>query len=164
MCNFFSFITFNRKKYYFNAEQRASLSEDEKPDSHSYICTYYDLPEDKCNKYEFVNNRFVIDQINDKEDSEQAERFMLKFKETESFKNICLVAVKQNGWAIQYIANPNEEIKKLAVKQNGYTIRYIDNPSEAVKKLAVKQNGYAIRYISSPSLAVQNLAYEGKNV
>ena len=66
-----------------------------------------------------------------------------------------LTAVKQNGYAIEYIKNPSEEIQLAAVKQNGYAIEYIKNPSEEVQLAAVKQDGTAIKYIKNPSEKVQ---------
>jgi hypothetical protein len=71
-------------------------------------------------------------------------------------------AVKQNGYAIQYIKNPSIEIQKLAVKQNGYAIEYIKNLSIELQELAVKQNGWAIQYIHNPSIEIQKLARIGR--
>ena len=34
-----------------------------------------------------------------------------------------LLTVKQNGWVIQHINNPSEEIQLEAVKQNGLTYK-----------------------------------------
>ncbi len=65
------------------------------------------------------------------------------------------LAVKQNGYAIEYINNPSEELKRLAVQQYGYAIEYINNPSEELKRLAIQQNGYAIKYIDNPSEELQ---------
>jgi len=67
-------------------------------------------------------------------------------------------SVTQNGWAIQYIENPSEEIKKIAVAQNGFAIMYIKNPSEEIKKIAVTQNGLVIRYIENPSEEIKKIA------
>ena len=69
-----------------------------------------------------------------------------------------LEAVKQNGMAIQYIKNPSEQLQLEAVKQNGMAIQYIKNPSEQVQLEAVKQHGYAIQFIKNPSEQVKNLA------
>jgi hypothetical protein len=40
-----------------------------------------------------------------------------------------LGAVRQNGYAIQWIENPTYEMKLEAVKQDGTAIRFIKNPS-----------------------------------
>ncbi|HRN71455.1 MAG TPA: DUF4116 domain-containing protein [Candidatus Woesebacteria bacterium] len=70
-------------------------------------------------------------------------------------EKVQLEAVKENGWAIQYIKNPSEKLQLEAVKQNGYVIRYIKNPSEKLQLEAVKQDGLAIKFIKNPSKKVQ---------
>jgi len=69
--------------------------------------------------------------------------------------NVQLEAVKNHGWAIQYIENPSEKVQLEAVKNHGYAIEFIKNPSERVQIEAVKQNGYAIEFIKNPSEKVQ---------
>ena len=82
MCNFFSFVTdpvnHPAEYYYFDWEYRKANLEDDGVDSHSHICAYYKLNEDKCNKYEYnpLTKRFEIDQINsERDDSEAAEKW-----------------------------------------------------------------------------------------
>ena len=78
MCNFFSFVTdpvnHPAEYYYFDWEYRKANLEDDGVDSHSHICAYYKLNEDKCNKYEYspVTGEFVVDQINSKRDDQEA--------------------------------------------------------------------------------------------
>ena len=74
---------------------------------------------------------------------------------------IAMAAIKQNGYAIQYIKNPSEAVQLAAIKGVWAAIKYIKNPSEAVQLAAVKQNGYAIQYIKNPSEAVQLAAIKG---
>ena len=62
-----------------------------------------------------------------------------------------LAAVKQDGWAIEYINSPSENVQLAAVKQDGWAIKYIDSSSENVQLAAAKQNGWAITFIKSPS-------------
>ena len=38
---------------------------------------------------------------------------------------ICLEAVKQNGYALQYVKEQTLEICLEAVKQNGYALQYV---------------------------------------
>ena len=93
MCSFFSFLSNGQGKYfYLNAEQRKEAwAKDENPDSHSYIVKYFQekeqlaigsTVEDKFNKYEFVivkgGFKFVKDQINTKNDSVEAEKWVRK--------------------------------------------------------------------------------------
>ena len=89
MCKFFSFVTdpvnHPAEYYYFDWEYRKADLDDEGVDSHSHICAYYKLNEDKCNKYEYnpLTKKFEIDQINsERDDSVAAEKWVkrLDFK------------------------------------------------------------------------------------
>ena len=73
-------------------------------------------------------------------------------------EEVQMAAVQETGFAIQYINNPSEEVQMAAVKQDGRTIEYIKNPSEAMQMTAVQQNGRAIQYIKNPSEAMQMTA------
>ena len=70
MCRFFSFVTepeqHGGERLYFNWKQRQERNLDNGCDSHSTICEFYKLNEDKCNKYEFnpLLKEFEIDQMN----------------------------------------------------------------------------------------------------
>ena len=62
-----------------------------------------------------------------------------------------LAAVKQNGYRIQFINNPSEEVQLAAVKQNGYSIRFINNPSDKIKAQYIKGcNPEVIRLLQDP--------------
>jgi hypothetical protein len=67
----------------------------------------------------------------------------------------CMLAVRQDGWAIRFINDPSEAVQLEAVRQNGYAIKYIKDPSETVKLEAVSRDGWAIRFIKDPSERVQ---------
>jgi hypothetical protein len=74
MCKLFSFCTYPAKgleKYYFDWEYRKQNLDDDGVDSHSHICHFYNLPEDKCNKYEYnpLTGDFEIDMLNDPEEN-----------------------------------------------------------------------------------------------
>jgi len=91
MCNFFSFVTnpvnHPAEYYYFDWEYRKAHLNDDGVDSHSHICAYYLLNEDRCNKYEFnpLTKAFTVDQINsNRDDSEAAE----KWANRQDFKEI----------------------------------------------------------------------------
>jgi hypothetical protein len=70
-----------------------------------------------------------------------------------------LIAVKQNGDAIQFIENPKEAVQLAAVKQDGYAIQYIkptdDDSWLRVQLAAVQKDGWAINYIKNPKEEVQ---------
>jgi len=81
-------------------------------------------------------------------------------KPVEIPEDIALLAVKEHGYAIDYIKDPSEVVQLAAVKRNGDAIAYIikilgHDPSEAVQLAAVKRNGYVIDYIKNPSEVVQ---------
>ena len=82
MCQFFSFVTdpinHPAEYYYFDWEYRKAHMEEDGADSHSHICSHFNLNEDVCNKYEFnpLTKRFEIDQINsERDDSKAAEKW-----------------------------------------------------------------------------------------
>ena len=82
MCKFFSFVTdpinHQAEYYYFDWDYRKANLGDEGMDSHSHICTHFNLNEDICNKYEFnpLTGEFEIDQINsERDDSEAAKKW-----------------------------------------------------------------------------------------
>ena len=87
--------------------------------------------------------------------AEENKSLILNLNPTEKMQ---LAAVKQDGYAIQYIKNPSEEMQLAAVTQSGHVIRWIKNPSEAVQLAAVTENSYAIRCIENPTEKVQLIA------
>jgi len=162
MCNFFSFVSLgDGKPIYFNSKERSKPIEGDSYDSHTTIACIKlkdNHADDRVNKYEYHNSMFIIDQINTNNDSKDMEKWINKFVKTKEFQKICLRMIKQNGWVIQFIDNPSEEMQLEAVKENGYALYYIKNPSEKVKLEAVKQNGYVIKYIDSPSEEMKLIA------
>jgi hypothetical protein len=66
-----------------------------------------------------------------------------------------LAAVKCNGFAIEHIKNPSEEVKLAAVKRNGLAIKFIENPSEEIQLAAVNTNENSVKFIENPSEEVQ---------
>lgn len=83
MCNFFSFCTMpsaNSNIYYFDWKQRLEMKH-EGADSHSHICAYHKIDEDKCNKWEYkpLTKELVLDMQNDpKNDEERVRRWLDK--------------------------------------------------------------------------------------
>jgi hypothetical protein len=90
MCQFFSFVTKGNKKYYFNWDQRKELMrenpKDYEQDSHTSICAFHNLNDDKVNKYEYnpLTREFTVDQINIKDDRALAKKWV----ESVDFKTI----------------------------------------------------------------------------
>ena len=56
-------------------------------------------------------------------------------------EKICIEAVKQNGYALDYVKDQTETICIEAVKQNGDALQYVKNQTETICIEAVKQNG-----------------------
>ena len=71
MCEFFSFVTepeyHGGQRFYFDWQYRKEHLKDypQPSDSHSSICKFYGLNEDKCNKYEYnpLTKVFEVDNI-----------------------------------------------------------------------------------------------------
>ena len=82
MCNFFSCVSDGHGSIrYFGSKERTEIEklgnpEDYKFDSHSSICHYFGINEDKWNKYEYnpFTKIFVVDQLNNKDDSAHVEK------------------------------------------------------------------------------------------
>ena len=55
--------------------------------------------------------------------------------------------MQENGYAIQYINDPSEEVQRLAIQQNGLVIRFVHNSSEEIQRLAIENNPDCIKYI-----------------
>ena len=114
MCQFFSCVSNGKGKiYYFDWKQRKEFMKENlnnySHDSHSSICAFFNLNEDKMNKYEYnpLTNQFKIDQINNvKDDSILIENQMKDL----DFKTIVKPLI------IKKIINPF-----LDVEQNKFT-------------------------------------------
>ncbi len=103
----------------------------------------------KDNQVDIAGYSALISKLNQAKPDEPASR------ESVQLEAVQLAAVKENGYAIQYIDNPSEEVQLAAIKRNVYSIEYINNPSEAIQLAAVKAKGGAIEYIKNPSEAIQ---------
>ena len=90
MCKFFSFVTKGSQKYYFDWPERVELlksnPDDYNPDSHSSICHFFRVAEEKVNKFEYdpLTGLFQVDQINIKDNRALAKKWVEKL----NFKTI----------------------------------------------------------------------------
>jgi hypothetical protein len=70
MCEFFSFVTKGNRKYFLDWGQRKELLKNNPnhldPDSHTSICKFHSLDDDRVNKFEYnpLTREFTVDQIN----------------------------------------------------------------------------------------------------
>ena len=75
-----------------------------------------------------------------------------------SIPEICLAAVKENGYALQYIDKRilSDEILLAAIKENGKAIQFVDSKkqSHALRLAAVKQTEGALLYIENPTFEI----------
>jgi len=62
-------------------------------------------------------------------------------------EEMCLLAVKQNGMALQFVKNQTNEICLLAVKQNGMALQFVKNQTNEICLSAVQQNGMALQFV-----------------
>ncbi len=59
----------------------------------------------------------------------------------------CLVAVKENGYALEYVKEQTSEMCLEAVKRDGLTLKFVKEQTPEICLVAVKQNGYALRFV-----------------
>lgn len=108
MAWFFSFCTYNNKYYYFSNEHRRTILVGRSgnpylPDSHSSICEYFAIPEDKTNKYEFNNNNLLCTQMNNIDDSKEAEVWINEFITSRKFYRICEELLEVNEFEFKRV-------------------------------------------------------------
>ena len=65
----------------------------------------------------------------------------------EQTEEICLSAVKNNGYALQYVKEQTGEICLSAVKQNGNALQYVKEQTEEMCLEAVKNDWHAFLYV-----------------
>ena len=56
-------------------------------------------------------------------------------------------AVKQNGWALEYVKNQTNEICFEAVRQNGLALKFVKNPTKKMCLISVENNPKNIRFV-----------------
>jgi alanine racemase len=74
-----------------------------------------------------------------------------------------LVAVKQNGYALEYVENQAPELCLAAVKQDGYALQFVQSQTPEICLAAVKQNGNAIEFVENqtPELCLEAVKQDG---
>ena len=83
-------------------------------------------------------------------------------------REMAMAAVKNNGYAIQYIdaEMQDEKMQRAAVESRAMAIGYCDNPSLDLMKYAIKNDSDSISNIKNPPKEIQMMAvkYYPKNV
>jgi hypothetical protein len=101
MCKFFSFVTYQGNKYFFNSEQRRL---DEKHDSHTNIAHVSKIPEDRSNKYEFFDGKLVADSITDTEEVfDDVKSWVEQFVTTREYWKICVRSLSHGTACLEQV-------------------------------------------------------------
>ena len=64
-------------------------------------------------------------------------------------EKICLAAVSQNGYALQYVKVQTEKICLAVVSVDGIALEYVDNQTEKICLAAVSDNRHALRFVDN---------------
>ena len=81
----------------------------------------------------------------------------------EQTPEICIEAVKQDGRALEFVKEQTPEICIEAVKQNGYALRFVKEQTPEICIEAVKQDGWALEYIKeqTPEICIDAVKHRG---
>ncbi|HID9495110.1 TPA: DUF4116 domain-containing protein, partial [Clostridioides difficile] len=60
---------------------------------------------------------------------------------------ICMEAMRENGWALQYVKEQTEEICMEAVREDGEALQYVKNQTLKVCIESIRQNKWALEYV-----------------
>ena len=86
------------------------------------------------------------------------EQDIINYSEKEAFE-----AVRQDGYALQYVKDQTPELCLEAVKQDGYALRYVKDQTPELCLEAVRQNGQALQYVKdqTPELCLEAVRQNG---
>ena len=65
----------------------------------------------------------------------------------EQTSEICIEAVKQNGKALQFVKEQTSEICIQAINSNGLALQFVKEQTSEMCMEAVKKNGWALQYV-----------------
>ena len=90
---------------------------------------------------------------------------MLRYiKEQFRTEKICIVAVKQNYYALEHVINQTDEMCILAVQKHGNVLQFVKNQTDEICKLAVQENGYALCWVKNQTFELCELAVQQNNL
>ena len=72
---------------------------------------------------------------------------------------ICIEAVKQNGYTLEFVKTQTEQICLEAVKQNGFALYCVLNQTEQICLEAVKQKGWALKFVKKQTEKNKQIIY-----
>ena len=67
-------------------------------------------------------------------------------------EELCMTAVKQNGWTLEYVKKQTPEICLEAIKENPFALEYVENQTEEMCKLAVSLDRVSLQCIRSENI------------
>ena len=150
MCRFFSVVTKgDGRLLYFSAEQRKELTgSDYNMDSHTSIASYHKVSDDKVNKYEYIEGKFIVDQINIKDDRGLAKKNILKLAESKEFKDIekYYFSTMDSYYAYEYcrdVKDRKEVRDKITGSDQAYKYcKYVKDRKEVRDKITGSDDAY----------------------
>ena len=69
-------------------------------------------------------------------------------------EELCLEAVRQDVYALQYVKEQTEEICLEAVRQDNYALKFVKDQTPEICLEAVRQNCYALKFVKDLSMLV----------
>ncbi|MCC0726694.1 DUF4116 domain-containing protein [Clostridioides sp. ZZV14-6045] len=84
----------------------------------------------------------------------------------EQLYNLSLIAVKQNGLALQFVKEQTPEICIKAVRDDGRALQFVKEKTEEICIEAVKQNGRALKYVNNQTdeICIEAVKKNGSNL
>jgi hypothetical protein len=87
--------------------------------------------------------------------------FLEHFSEEERTPELCLEAVKQDGWALKFVPIHlmTEEICLIAIKEDCESLFFIPEKFQTneICKIAIEEDFYYYKYIKNPTQEIINL-------
>ena len=84
-------------------------------------------------------------------------------KKKDQTEEMCLMAVRQNEEALQYVKNQTEEMCLVAVSKNAWAFRHVKEQTEAICLSAVKQRGDALQLVENQTEEMCLIAVRSQN-
>ena len=76
---------------------------------------------------------------------------------------ICLEAVRNNGYALKFVQEQTPELCLEAVRNNGLTLRYVQEQTQEICLEAVRKNGWALEFVKeqTPEICLEAVRNNG---
>ena len=69
-------------------------------------------------------------------------------------KEICLEAVKQNGWELEFAEKQDREICLEAVRENGWALKFVEKQDREICLTAIKESGWALQFVKEQDIEI----------